>query len=315
MSEAGIPASWQGRLWRASLHIEGVEPNEDLLLALEQEAEAVCVFADAVDDAEEPVSWRLDLYFREAVPPERVGGLLAEAGIEPPAGGVSLEEVPAEDWVKASSAQRGPLSVGRFFVHAAADRHRVPPDAVAIELEAGLAFGSGEHESTRGCLLALDWLARRRRPETVLDLGTGSGILAIAAARLWPCRVVAVDNDPIAVLVARENARNNGVARRVSVHLAEGYRSIFVRRQAPYDLILANVLADPLVAMARDLRDHLAPGGIAVLSGLLEMQADRVERAHTLLGLRPLRRIPLGRWTTLLLRKPRGRRRSVSRAR
>lgn len=307
MSEAGVPASRQDRLWRASLRLVGPEPGEDLLLALEQEAEAVCIFADAVDEAEEPGSWRLDLYFREPAARARIRDLLAEAGMEPPKDGVTLEEVPPEDWVKAASAQRGPVAVGRFFVHAAADRDRVPADAVAIELEAGLAFGSGEHESTRGCLLALDWLARRRRPETVLDLGTGSGILAIAAARLWPCRVVAVDNDPIAVRVARENARKNGVGRRISVHVAEGYRSLFVRRRAPYDLILANILADPLVAMARDLRDHLAPGGLAVLSGLLDVQAERVERAHTLLGLRPLRRIPLGRWTTLLLRRPRRR--------
>jgi len=303
-------------LWRASVRLAGPELDDGLLLALEAEAEAVAAFADERDEADEPRAWRLDLYFREPVDEARIRALLADVGAgERPTGAVTVTEVPPADWVAAASAQRGPVSAGRFFVHGAADRARVPADAVPIELEAGLAFGSGEHESTRGCLLALDWLARRRRPERVLDVGTGSGILAIAAAGLWPCRVVAVDNDPVAVLVARENARRNGVASRVSVHLAEGYRSLFVARRTPYHLVLANILADPLVAMARDLRDHLAPGGIAVLSGLLDIQAGRVERAHTLLGLRPVRRMRLGRWTTLLLRKPRGRRGSVARRR
>ncbi len=310
------PAFARPFLWRAGLLLLGRELGPELLDALEEAAEAVAAFAREVDEADEPVSWQLDLYFREPVEVARIRDLLAAAGADGRLSGeIAVTEVPPEDWVKAASAQRGPLRIGRFFVHAASERHRVPADAVAIELEAGLAFGSGEHASTRGCLLALDWLARRRRPRTVLDLGTGSGILAIAAAGLWPCRVVAVDNDPVAVSVARENLRKNGVERRVAVHPAEGCRGVLVGRRAPFDLILANILADPLVAMARDLRDRLAPGGLAVLSGLLDRQADRVERAYTLLGLRPVRRIRLDRWTTLLLRKPRGGRGSVLRRR
>ncbi len=294
-------------VWRASLVLHGRELAEETLLALESGTEAVAAFAEERDETDEPRSWRLDLYFREPATAETVRELVAAAGIEEGrCGELRLEEVPPEDWVAAASAQRGPIAVGRFFVHGAGDR--VPPGVLSIEIEAGLAFGSGEHESTRGCLEALDRLGRRRRPRSVLDLGTGSGILAIAAARLWPCRVVAVDNDPVAVVVARDNCRRNGVAERVAVHWGEGCRGILLDRRAPFDLILANILADPLVAMARDLRDRLAPGGVAVLSGLLDVQADRVERAYTLLGLRPVTRFRLDRWTTLLLRRPRGRR-------
>ncbi len=310
---SGEPPGLPGpSLWRAGLVLAGAELGPELLGALEEAAEAVCAFARETDEADEPLSWRLDLYFREPVEMARIHDLLVAAGIEGRLSGeIAVAEVSPEDWVAAASAQRGPLAVGRFFVHAAGERDRVPPGTVPILLEAGLAFGSGEHASTRGCLLALDWLARRRRPRTVLDLGTGSGILAIAAARIWPCRVVAVDNDPVAVSVARGNLRENGVERRASVHRVEGCRGVLVGRRAPFDLILANILADPLLAMARDLRNRLAPGGIAVLSGLLDRQADRVERAYTLLGLRPVRRIRLDRWTTLLLRRPRGDRGSV----
>ncbi len=308
MSRDGLPASWQSRLWRVRFLLEGRTIDEELLLLLEERAEALAMFAAERDAFDDPLSWRIDLYFRERPEPGALVEELAAYGFaDLCADAISVTEVPPEDWVRAASAQRGPVHVGRFFVHSAGDRERAPAGTVAIELEAGLAFGSGEHESTRGCLLALDWLARRRRPCNVLDLGTGSGILAIAAARLWPCRVLAVDHDAMAVRVARENARKNRVAGRVSVERGDGYRSVPVRRRAPFQLVLANILADPLIAMAHDLRAHLAPGGIAVLSGLLDLQADRVERAHTLLGLRPFRRFELGRWTTLLLRRPRRR--------
>jgi ribosomal protein L11 methyltransferase len=171
---------------------------------------------------------------------------------------------------------------------------------VPIRLDAGLAFGSGEHASTRGCLLALDELARRRRFRRVLDMGCGSGILAIAAAKCWPARVLAVDNDPKAVVVAQENADQNGVAGQIRVRWSEGYRSPAVRSAGPYDLIFANILADPLCDMARDLARHLAPGGTAILSGLFDRQAARVIEAHRAVGLRLRRCLQLEIWTTLV---------------
>jgi ribosomal protein L11 methyltransferase len=176
---------------------------------------------------------------------------------------------------------------------------------VPIELDAGLAFGSGEHATTQGCLSALDRLAGRRRFRRVLDLGCGSGILAIAAAKLGAARVIAADNDPLAVAVARENATRNGVGHRIRCLASEGYRNPLLSTFGPYDLILANILADPLCALARECARHLAPGGIAVLSGLLDRQAARVIAPHRQARLRLRHEITIGIWTTLVMSKGR----------
>lgn len=291
-------------MWRVGFVLDRLPPPE-LVRDLEEHAEAVSLFAHEVDDGLEPVRWRVDLFY-SAMPDaaalrRELARLLANYGFE--LGDFATTAVLEDDWVRQAAAQRGPVRVGRYFVHGAAERGLVPPDTVPLEIEAGLAFGSGEHESTQGCLLALDWLARRRTPRRVLDVGTGSGILAIAAAKTWPCRVVAVDIDRIAVAVAAENVVLNGVGGRVSVYAGDGCRSIHVRRAAPFDLVLANILADPLMAMARDLRASLRPGGYAVLSGLLDRQAPRVLEAYRAVGLHLAHRIDLGRWSTLILRR------------
>jgi len=297
-------------VWRVGFVLPEAPPPE-LVQALEERAEAVSIFAHEVDDTHDARSWRVDLFFFDMPDATRLraelGTLLEHYGCA--LGDFATTLVLADDWVRQAAAQRGPVRAGRYFVHGAAERGRVPADAIGLEIEAGLAFGSGEHESTQGCLLALDWLAGRRPVRRVLDVGTGSGILAIAAARTWPCRVVAVEIERIAVEVARENAALNGVAGRVTVHLGDAWRCPQVRRAAPYDLVLANILADPLIAMARDLRAGLRPGGFAVLSGLLDRQAPRVFGVHLAYGLHPVHRIDLGRWTTLVLRRrPAGRR-------
>ena len=174
---------------------------------------------------------------------------------------------------------------------------------IVLVLDSAMAFGSGEHASTRGCLLALERLARRR-PRRLLDLGTGSGILGLAAARLWHRPVLAIDNDPDAVRTARRNARANGLGRLVRVAPGNGWRAPAIRHAGPFDLVLANILARPLAAMAQSLALWLAPGGRAVLSGLLARQVPMILAAHRRGGILLVRRITLEGWTTLILRAP-----------
>ena len=173
---------------------------------------------------------------------------------------------------------------------------------VVLRLDAGLAFGSGEHGSTRGCLFALEGMLHRR-PRRILDIGTGSGVLAMAAAKLLHAPVLATDIEPWSVRVAADNARMNGLAGLVAARLADGWRHRMLRGRR-FDLVFANILARPLCAMARDMAAHLAPGGTAILAGLLDSQATMVLAAHRRQGLRLERRIPVGRWTALVLRKP-----------
>ena len=190
------------------------------------------------------------------------------------------------------------------LVHGSHIKTAPPPGTLPLQLDAGLAFGSGEHATTRLCLLAMQGLPRRPRQRTVLDLGCGSGILAIAAAKLWPCRVTAADHDPVAVAVAAENAQFNGVAGRLTTVLSDGFAAPALRRHRPFDLILANILADPLVDLAPHLAGRLAAGGYAVLSGLLGSQSPAVAQAYLAEGLRPFRRLDDGPWGALVLRQP-----------
>ena len=180
-----------------------------------------------------------------------------------------------------------------------------PAGSLAIKVEAGNAFGTGRHESTRGCLLALDRLAKRRRVRRALDMGCGSGVLAIAVAKLWRDSlqgpVLALDNDPIAVAVTKENAAVNAVATVLEAAVSDGYRGLPALGGGPFDLIVANILAEPLEAMAGDLAAHLAPGGTAILSGLLAVQERSLRAKHRTQGIILKDRVRLGGWTTLIL--------------
>lgn len=176
------------------------------------------------------------------------------------------------------------------------------PGRVTITLDAGLAFGTGEHGSTRGCLLALERVARRR-PRHIIDVGTGSGILAMVIARLLRRRVLGTDIEPWAVRTARQNVHLNGLSHLVRVMLANGWTSPAVRAGGPYDLVLENILARPVCAMARTMARRLAPGGTAILSGLLHSQARMVLAAHRAQGLRLEAMIRQGNWTTVIVRK------------
>jgi ribosomal protein L11 methyltransferase len=213
---------------------------------------------------------------------------------------IAIEPVPDKDWVSESQRALPPIRAGRFYVHGAHVTDPKPRGTIAIEIDAGLAFGTGRHETTRGCLLALQRLKRAgirvRRP---LDLGTGGGLLAIAMAKLWEVNVLASDNDPQATKVARENAALNGVAGLVRVATGAGYAAPAVRDGGPYDLVAANILARPLMRLAPGLARHLAPKGIALLSGLLVEQEEMVLAAHARQGLALLWRLRLGDWSVL----------------
>lgn len=217
---------------------------------------------------------------------------------------------PADGWLERTRAAFPQQLIGRRF--AVRGTHLTgppPPGRIALILDAGVAFGSGEHNSTRGCLLALERLAprlRRHGPCRILDLGTGSGILAIAAAKMLRRPVLATDIEPWSVRVARQNAQLNGVGRLLRPILADGWRSAMVRKSGPYDLVFGNILARPLRLMARDLARHLAPGGVAILAGLLRVQAHDVLAAHRRNGLVLDQMIDLQPWTTLVLRNRRG---------
>lgn len=212
-------------------------------------------------------------------------------------------ETEAEGWLARTAESFPPQRVGRrFLLRGTHDRGPEPCGLVTLTLDAGLAFGSGEHGSTRGCLRALEGVAYRR-PRRILDLGTGSGILAMAAARVLRRPVLATDIEPWSVRVARQNAAANGVGRLVRPVLADGWRQPVVRRGAPYDLVFANILARPLCRMARDLATRLAPGGTVILSGLLGSQVRMVLAAHRRQGLMLQRCLTEGRWATLVLRR------------
>ena len=214
----------------------------------------------------------------------------------------------AEGWLLRTQESFPAVRVGRrFLVRGTHEAGRVAPGLIGLTLDAGLAFGSGEHGSTRGCLRALEVVARRR-PRRILDLGTGSGILAMGAAKLLHRRVLATDIEPWSVRVAGQNAAANGVGRMVRHELADGWRAPVVRAGALYDLVLANILARPLCRMAADLAANLAPGGRAVLAGLLDWQEQWVLGAHRRHGLVLERRLAEGQWVTLVVRKA-GRRR------
>jgi ribosomal protein L11 methyltransferase len=296
------PPLWQSRF---------VVPQAAVALfldALEGEALSVAAFEEWASDGTDNELWRIELLHRAEPEREalaaRLVPLAERAGLKRI--DVTVLPVATTDWLARTAESFPAQPIGRFWVHGSHIAEPPPAGTLAIRLDAGLAFGSGEHASTRGCLLALERLARRRRFRRILDLGCGSGILAIASARLWPARVIAADNDPVAVEVTRANADRNGVGHRIRALASEGYRNPLIRAGGPYDLIVANILADPLCELARTTARHLAPGGALVLSGLLDRQALRVIEAHRRYRLALQARIDVTIWTTLVLRRRAG---------
>ncbi len=290
-------------LWRIEVRVP--ERARDVVgEVLERRSMAVSAFANGGLG-----EWRIEGLAGAEPDAEALAADLARAarelGIDRPTPRIEL--VPPKDWVAENLAEFPPLEIGRYFIHGSHHGGPVPAGAVAMKLDAGTAFGSGEHASTAGCLIAFDRLARSRRFGRVLDMGCGSGILGLAAAKTWKADVTACDVDAEAVRVARLNARRNGVGPRFRAIAANGYANPAIAANRPYDLIVSNILARPLIAMAGDLVRHLAPegrnSGVAVLSGLLERDGNRVIAAHRAHRLKPLDRIVVDGWLTVVLER------------
>ena len=218
--------------------------------------------------------------------------------------GLELAPLETRDWVAESQAALPPIRAGRFFVYGSHDAGKVPAGAIALHIEAAQAFGTGHHGTTRGCLLALDDLLKRgAAPKRILDVGCGTGVLAIAAAKTLRAPAIASDIDPLSVEITEENARLNGVESAVIAVTATGVNHFVLRKGAPYDLIFANILAKPLIELAPEIARLLRPGGQVILSGLLDRQAGAVTAAYRSAGLRSQRRRSLAGWATLVMQK------------
>jgi ribosomal protein L11 methyltransferase len=249
-------------------------------------------------------SWQVDAYFSDGEPDEIAAMVRDALGADAFGAFQGTQILPETDWVAESLAGLAPVAAGRFLVHGSHDRDALPAGRTRIAIDAGQAFGTGHHGSTAGCLAALDRLVRRRRFVNPLDLGTGSGVLAIALAKTLRINVLASDIDPLAAHVAAENAKRNHVGNRVWVIAAAGMGHAEIRARAPYDLIVANILAGPLIRLAPQIAPALAPGGTLVLSGLLPGQRERVVAAYGAQGVRQVRAEVHDGWAVLELRRP-----------
>ena len=247
--------------------------------------------------------WDITVHFAQVPDQASIRELVAIAAGGEVAREISFDTVEAKDWVKATLEELVPVRAGRFIVHGRHDRANVPANKLGIEIEAAVAFGTGHHGTTRGCLLLLDQVLKARRPRRVLDLGTGTGVLAIATAKALHGAVLASDIDPASVRVARDNARLNDVGNLVQTIRAAGLSAPPFKAHGPFDLVLANILANPLRQLATPMARHLAPSASVILSGLLPHQARGVIAAYRARGLVLLRHLRIEGWSSLLMRK------------
>ncbi len=267
--------------------LSAIEPETSATGSLEVEgawlAEAFYVEEPGEDDLRRALSYAM---------PERSGELE-----------LRVEVLADRDWVKESLEAMPPVAAGRFVVYGGHDRERITANRIGIEIEAAQAFGTGHHGTTWGCLFALDALLKRMRFDNPIDIGTGTGVLAIGLAKVLRKPVLATDIDPVAVRITRENARLNGVGDLIAARAADGVHDQAIASGAPYDLIVANILAKPLVALAPGVRAIAAPGAMVVLSGLLTWQRREVEAAWRAQGFVMVSRIARDGWATLVLQR------------
>jgi ribosomal protein L11 methyltransferase len=300
--------------------LEGLPPNNAAhLMRLVSDEKRARAIADLVVESFEPAetaasafeteaplpgggkAWIVEVYF--GFPPDEAAMRELVSAAAGPAAAAAIEfgRTPERDWVANALAGLAPVRAGRFLVHGSHDRPRVRANDVAIEIEAALAFGTGHHGTTRGCLLHLERVLRRRRPRAILDVGCGTGVLAIAAAKALHRRVALGDIDPVAVAVANENARLNGVGPYVRAIVSKGVENRALRARAPYDLVFANILAKPLRALAPSLAAVMSGDGEAIVSGLLYADVPGVLAAWRGQGFYLAERIDLESWASLRL--------------
>lgn len=264
---------------------------------LEPAPDALTVFENG------PASWRLEAYFNEGLEGRDLASELA-VYISEPLPPFTADAVPDLNWVAMSQAALPPVQAGRFTVHGSHDRYRIARSPNTILIDAGEAFGTAHHQTTLGCLLAIDRLTRTEDFKTVLDLGTGSGVLAIAVARMLPrAEIIATDLDAQSVKVAAENVRINGVEDRIALTQAAGVDHMWLRQSRPFDLVIANILAGPLIRLAPDLARTVRRAGTLVLSGLLIPQAAQVIAAYRASGFHLISHDRISGWSTLVLRR------------
>lgn len=266
----------------------------------------VATSAFEVENRAEGSPWAVEVYFGEEPDEEMVRELVAVIAPEAARAAV-FSTLDRKDWVAASLDGLSPVAIGPFLVHGSHDRAGVGPNRIGIEIEAALAFGTGHHGTTKGCLAAIVAFGKRRRPAHTLDVGTGTGVLAMAAARRFHTPVLASDIDRVAVTTARTNARANHAAAHIHFLHAPGLGNGAFRRGGPYDLILANILLAPLKLIARPLAGLVAPGGTVVLSGLLPSHANAALAAYRAQGFSLMRKRTIEGWVTLELTRDAGR--------
>ena len=245
-------------------------------------------------------TWEVGGYFIEQ--PNEIGLDLLAAMFD--ARPFAVTELEDRDWVAEVRRELTPVYAGRFVVFGAHDRKSIPSNLIRLEIEAAMAFGTGHHGTTQGCLLALDKLVTQGLvANKVADIGSGTGVLAMAAASVWPCATLATDIDPIATETAKANIIANGMSGRISCHTAVGFRSAAIHRAAPFDLVFANILSGPLKRLAPEMAAHTASGSVLILSGILNTQALGVEAVYKGWGFHRVELRMIGEWTTLTLKR------------
>jgi len=295
----GLPPNGASYMLRLVCDEKRARAVADLVVETFDPAEtAACAF-----EAPNGVDWIAEVFFGDPPDEDELRELLAAATDAETAALAEFSRVEERDWVENSLAGLSAVRAGRVLVHGSHDRARLRVNQIGVEIEAALAFGTGHHGTTLGCLLALDRILKRRRPRHVLDVGTGTGVLAIAAARLLRQPVACGDIDPVSVTTARANALANAAGALVRPALAQGVRSAALRRRA--DLIFANILAKPLRLMAQSLAGVAAPRAELVLSGLLAKDVAGVLTAYRAQGFRLVERGDIEGWATLVLRRGR----------
>lgn len=283
------------------MNLRQLECDVELNLAedLSAEVEEECLSASWYES--EPEKWAFQAVYKpeqESKLREKIEDFFRQKNIPLPS--ITEKELPKKDWVEAVYQGFPPLTIGRFYIYGSHIHEALPEALIPLHIDAATAFGSGQHESTEGCLKALTLLAQERDFKTPLDMGCGSGVLALAMAGLWRAPVHACDNDPEAVRVTLENAQINGFGALIQAEVSEGFAAI---KGKTFDIITANILAGPLCQMSGDAAKALMPGGMIVLAGLLNRQAEDVIDAYRSVGTKLVHQLFIGDWSTLVMRK------------